>query len=190
MELTLGEAFNRPIFMVDAIDHITGLPGLTLTITASKNGAAFASITPTVTDRGNGWYTLALTTSHTDTEGALAFHITSVGADPLDFADQVMNPADLSGSPGPPTLAEIMDAIIDYLENTTHAMIGQEEPPEEVSLAYMLRLRYKRDVCLQTESATLQRLYNYLGTVVDQKFEVSENETGTLTTRGRLVSGP
>jgi len=90
MQLDQSTAFERPIFMVDETDHISGLVGLTLTITAGKAGAAFASITPTVTDLGNGWYNLTLTTTHTNTVGALAFHITGTGADPLDFADQVV----------------------------------------------------------------------------------------------------
>lgn len=77
-------AYNVMVFMVQSANHVTGATGLTLTITASKNGAAFASITPTVTERGDGWYNLALTTSHTDTTGDLALHITSSGADPSD----------------------------------------------------------------------------------------------------------
>lgn len=75
--------------MADETDHVSGLAGLTLTITASKDSAAFASISPTVTDRGNGWYNLALTTSHTDTVGDLALHITSTGADPTDVVWEV-----------------------------------------------------------------------------------------------------
>lgn len=93
--LKLSTARNKMVFMVDETDHITGLASLTLTITASKDGAAFASITPTVTDRGSGWYNLALTTSHSDTLGDLALHITSTGADPLDVAWEVVT--DLPG---------------------------------------------------------------------------------------------
>lgn len=78
-------ARNLMVLMVQASDHLTGLASLTLTITASKDGAAFASISPTVTDRGNGWYNLALTSSHTDTAGDLALHITGTSADPLDL---------------------------------------------------------------------------------------------------------
>lgn len=77
-------ARNRVILMTSSTDHITGAAGLSLTITASKDGGAFASITPTVTDLGTGDYKLALTTSHTDTLGDLVLHITAVGADPLD----------------------------------------------------------------------------------------------------------
>lgn len=78
-------AKNVMVLMVGAADHITGLAGLTLTITISKDGAAFAGIAPTVTDRGNGWYNVALTASHTDTLGDLALHITGAAADPVDM---------------------------------------------------------------------------------------------------------
>ena len=84
-------AKNVMVLMVNASDHITGLAGLSLTITASKDGAAFASITPTVTDRGAGWYLIALTAAHTDTAGDLALHITGVSADPSDMVLLVEN---------------------------------------------------------------------------------------------------
>lgn len=101
--LKQSTARNRAIFMVDETDHVSGLAGLTLTITASKNGGAFASVSPTVTDRGNGWYSLALTTSHTDTLGDLALHITSTGADPTDLVDEV-----LVQLPGELTAADVL----------------------------------------------------------------------------------
>lgn len=78
-------AKNVMVLMVDSADHITGKTGLTLTITASKDGGAFGSISPTVTERGNGWYSVALTASHTDTLGDLALHITGAAADPADM---------------------------------------------------------------------------------------------------------
>ena len=78
------------VFMTDSSDHITGKTSLTLTITASKNGATFSSISPTVTELANGWYALSLTTSHTDTLGDLALHITATGADPADLLMQVV----------------------------------------------------------------------------------------------------
>ncbi len=93
------------VFLVDSTDGKTGKTGLTLTITASKDGAAFASITPTVTERGSGWYNLALTTSHTDTLGDLACHITGTGADPCDFKLPVE--VELTGVLGAGALAAI-----------------------------------------------------------------------------------
>ncbi len=87
--LKQSTAANVMVFMTDSADHVAGKAGLTLTITASKDGAAFASISPTVTERGNGWYNLALTTSHTDTLGDLAIHVTATGADPTDLLCRV-----------------------------------------------------------------------------------------------------
>ena len=71
--------------MVSSTDHVTGVDSLTLTITASKDGGAFASIAPTVTGRSAGWYSIALTAGMTDTVGDLAIHITAPGADPCDL---------------------------------------------------------------------------------------------------------
>jgi hypothetical protein len=88
--LKQSTARNLMVFLVDSTDHVTGKTGLTLTITASKDGGALGSITPTVTERGTGWYNLALTTAHTDTLGDLALHITGTAADPLDLALQVV----------------------------------------------------------------------------------------------------
>lgn len=74
-------AYNIKVFMCDYSG--SGLTSLTLTITAAKGGASsFSSISPTVTEVGNGWYQLALTTSHTDTLGELALYITASGAAP------------------------------------------------------------------------------------------------------------
>lgn len=90
MLLKQSTARNVPILMVQSADHVTGLTGATLTITSSKDGAAFASISPTVTERGTGWYSLALTTAHTDTLGALALHITAASGDPSDVLHEVV----------------------------------------------------------------------------------------------------
>jgi len=73
---------NILVWMTDSSNRAVFKSGLTLVITASKDGAAFAAITPAVTDRGNGSYNLALTASHTDTLGDLWLYITATGADP------------------------------------------------------------------------------------------------------------
>lgn len=88
--LKQNTAVNIMVFMTDSADHVTGKTGLALTITASKDGDAFASITPVVTERGNGWYNIALTPSDVDTLGDLAVHITSTGADDTDLIASVV----------------------------------------------------------------------------------------------------
>jgi hypothetical protein len=90
-QLLRNVARNVMVFMASSGDHVTGVAGLTLTITSSKDGAAFATITPTVTDRGNGWYSLALTTGMINTVGDLALHVTGTGADPADVLMQVVD---------------------------------------------------------------------------------------------------
>ena len=91
MKIPQSTTKNLMVLMVDEADHLTGLAGLTLTITASKDGAAFASISPTVTDRGDGWYNIALTAAHTNTTGDLALHVTGALADPLDLKVEVVD---------------------------------------------------------------------------------------------------
>lgn len=79
------------VFLTSSADHVSGVAAATLTITASKAGAAFASITPVVTDRGNGWYSIALTATDTNTLGDLVIRATAAGADPIDTLMQVVS---------------------------------------------------------------------------------------------------
>jgi len=65
-------------------DHSTSATGLTgggMTINLSKNGAAFSLITPTVVEIGQGWYTMTLTSSHTDTVGPMVIMVESSTTD-------------------------------------------------------------------------------------------------------------
>jgi hypothetical protein len=78
-------AKNIMVFMTDSTDHVTGKTAATLTIQISKDGGAFTTITPTVTERGFGWYNMALTVSHLDTAGDNVLHITASGCDPTDL---------------------------------------------------------------------------------------------------------
>lgn len=92
MDLLQSAARDIYVFMASSTDHITGITGLGsgLTVTMGKNGGALSSISPTVTERSNGWYTLSLTASHTDTLGELGFHVTGSGCDPSDFKHVVV----------------------------------------------------------------------------------------------------
>lgn len=91
-------AANCMVFMTSSTDHVSGVAGATLTVTASKNGGIFGAMAPTVTDRGSGWYNLALAGGDTDTLGDLALHITATGCDATDMIYQVVafNPYDAS----------------------------------------------------------------------------------------------
>jgi hypothetical protein len=87
--LKQSTARNLMVFLVSSADYVSPVTGATLTITLSKAGGAFATITPTVTERGNGWYSLALTTAHTDTLGDFVLRITATGADSINLREEV-----------------------------------------------------------------------------------------------------
>lgn len=71
-------------------DHVTPATGKTLTVTLSKDGAAFASISPTVTERGTGWYNVALVAANTDTVGDLVVLATEAACDPTSRREEVV----------------------------------------------------------------------------------------------------
>ena len=116
--LVKDAARNISIRMLDSDDHVSGKTGLTLTINASKNGAAFASISPTVTERTNGWYQIALTGGHTDTAGDLVLRITATGADPLEIIYEVEPGITISGGMAEANIKAVDDTEVDGLLDT------------------------------------------------------------------------
>jgi hypothetical protein len=73
-EAVQSVALNITITMCSRSSYgMDGLAGLAaaMVITAAKDGAAAAAITPSITDRGGGQYEIALTAAHTDTLGEL-----------------------------------------------------------------------------------------------------------------------
>jgi len=89
-EVRQSTARNRTFFMTDSTDHITPKTGLTVTVTLSKDGAAFAAAAGSISEISDGWYNVALTTADTNTLNDLDYHCTSTGADDTDFQDQVI----------------------------------------------------------------------------------------------------
>ena len=87
--LKIGITANIMVYMIDSADHRSGKTGLTLVVSLAKNVGSYAVITPTVLERGYGWYQLTLTPANLDTLGYLLFHITSAGADNLDISYKV-----------------------------------------------------------------------------------------------------
>lgn len=86
MNLLQTGVINKPIMVLLVLsdDHITGATGKTLTITRSKNGAAFGAFAGSVTERGDGWYALTPAAGDVDMLGELALHITASDTDPAD----------------------------------------------------------------------------------------------------------
>jgi len=77
-------AYPVLFLMVDSADHIAGKTGLTVALTISKNGGAFAAAAGAVTELSSGWYAWAGNATDRATLGELAWHAEATGADPAD----------------------------------------------------------------------------------------------------------
>ncbi len=121
-ELKQSSTANVMLFMADSTDHITGKTGLTLAVTLSKDGAAFASITPVVIERTSGWYNVALTATDTGTVGDLILRATSTGADASERALNVVANVESDtyarvGAPAGASIAADLVAIDNFVDD-------------------------------------------------------------------------
>ncbi len=66
-----------------------GVSGLTVTATLSKNGGSFNSVSPTITDRSNGYYSITPLAAHRDTIGENAWLFSASGQPSLPRVEQV-----------------------------------------------------------------------------------------------------
>lgn len=85
-QATLSTAFNAIVAV--------GPPfaaALTFTVQICKDGAAFSTITPTMTEIANGVYSFAMTTAHTNTVGKNVVRISSTGNDDYFFCFTVVS---------------------------------------------------------------------------------------------------
>ena len=80
-DIKQSTALTVPFFVHDASgDAVTGLSDGSFTKRISKNGAAFAAMTVTITEMENGWYSIPLSTAHSNTLGLLSITFTNAGA--------------------------------------------------------------------------------------------------------------
>ena len=83
-------ALTIPFFVHDvAGDAVTSLTNGSFTKRISKNGAAFGAMTVTITELENGWYSIPLSTSHSDTLGLLTITFTNGGAKQVNLQFRV-----------------------------------------------------------------------------------------------------
>lgn len=85
-ELKQNVAASAMLYFASAGEHITGVTGInSVNASASKNGAAFASISFTASaERARGWYNFTLNTGFVDTLGDLVFTISAASSDPVE----------------------------------------------------------------------------------------------------------
>jgi len=79
-----------PLLMVLSSDHVTGATGKTLTVTLSKNGAAFGAAAGAVVELTAGRYYLTGHATDRNTLGPLMVHVTAADCDPYDVDVQVV----------------------------------------------------------------------------------------------------
>lgn len=97
--LKQSTAITFPVFIHDVNgDAVTGLVDAGFTKRISKNGAAFAAMTVTITEMENGFYSIPLSTVHSDTLGILTILFTHASAKQanLQFRVHARIPDDLA----------------------------------------------------------------------------------------------
>lgn len=83
-------ALTVPVFVHDvAGDAVTGLVDAGFTKRISKNGAAFAAMTVTITEMENGWYSLPISAAHSDTLGVLSVTLIHASAKQVNLQFRV-----------------------------------------------------------------------------------------------------
>lgn len=186
-----SSAKNVMLLMTDSADHITGKTGLTLTVMASKDGGAFASITPTVTERSYGTYNIALTSAHTNTLGDLALHVSAAGADPADLillVEAGATDADVStrstfaggavasvtGAVG--SVTGLNPALLDAAVTSRMATFTYTSPPSAVAIRTEIDTNStKLDAAISTRMATFA--YTAAPTAAQVRTEIDTNST-------------
>jgi len=112
--LKISTQVDIEVFASDSTNPRLGKTGLTFTtIRMKKAGGAWATITPTVTEGENGFYSVTLTTTHTNTLGPLAFTFVATGADITPVVHQVVTA--LPGENDAAILSAI-DAVDNYVD--------------------------------------------------------------------------
>lgn len=190
--LKLSTTKNAEILMLDSADHVTGKAGLTLTMTASKDGAAFASITPTVTDLGSGIYSLALTTTHANTLGDFVIHITSAGADPADYKWQVVNdlPGNVLGdTAGTTTLLSRIASSLSLSGGAVTVGTNNDKTGYGLSAAAIQAIWDALTSALTTVGSIGKLLVSNIDTTISSRSVYAGADTsGTTTLLGRIAS--
>ena len=83
-------AITIPFYVHDANgDAVTGLTDGSFTKRISKGSAVFGAMTVTITEMENGWYSIPLSTSHSDTLNILTVLFTNAGAKQVNLQFRV-----------------------------------------------------------------------------------------------------
>src|ERR1700693_5460678 len=93
-KLPESTAYTVMLKVFSATDHVTPATGKTVAVVLSKAGVAFANPSGGATNAtqvGSGWYSVALSTTDTNTLGDLVVRGTAAGCDDSEQVCQVVN---------------------------------------------------------------------------------------------------
>jgi hypothetical protein len=116
--LKQSTAANVPLKVYLSSDHVSAAAGKTLTVTLSKDGAAFGALGGSVTEVSSGWYKVALNTTDANTPGTLVVRATAAACDDAEVVCQVV--ADLPGA----TVSSVTGAVGSVTGNVGGNVVG------------------------------------------------------------------
>ncbi len=162
-------AVNVQVFLRDLASG-QGVPGLASQIATaiSKNGGAFATITPTITDLLYGWYNVAFTSAHTNTPGPCALRFTAPGVQEND--EIILNVVAQDGGQVKPN---------SFIDNYVYATVNGNPKPT----SWRVRVFASKTACDaavsghadnadgETERYKVTATYNSDGTVASYKYD-------------------
>jgi len=114
-ELKQSSAETITFFVHDSAgDAVTGLTDGSFTKRIKKASGVFGAMTVTITEDENGWYSIPLSTSHSDTLGLLTVTFTNAGAKQVNLQWRVEAKLidDLNDAVTAPTALENADALL------------------------------------------------------------------------------
>ena len=85
-----GDTPTIVFLMVDSSDSETAETGVSPTVYVSKAGGAFAASTNSAAEIGRGWYSVELTATETNTDGALVVEAEATGCEVQRIEHQIL----------------------------------------------------------------------------------------------------
>jgi heme-degrading monooxygenase HmoA len=137
-------------------DGVTGKVDGDWTKRISKNGAAFAAMTVTVTERENGFYHAQISTAHSDTLGVLtaSFSASGVKRVNIQFRVHARLPDDLSTQTSVDTVATYVDTEVAAIKAKTDNLPVDPADASDIAASFA------------TVNSTLSTIAGYIDTEV------------------------
>lgn len=148
------------IFVDSDADNKTGVTGVAVELATNfelrKSGGSFASISPTISEIGDGHYEVTLLAAHRDTSGPLVMRTTATGANSVEIHHRIVDPAEVIRDAIGLAAASLDSDLADL--NT--ALAGKAEPGDEMTLSATTLTALFEDVDTQSLVDSINDLFN------------------------------